>query len=122
MATNNAINSPIAAGLNNQVTTTSQALLANNGYDVNNASLCTLTLPVTCAEGSIFEINGQGAGGWKVAQNAGQQIIFGILSTTSGTGGSVASTQSTDAVRIICLVASTTFKVVSAQAGGLTIV
>lgn len=89
------------------VTTTSQAMSANNGYVSNNAALVTLTLPVTAAFGSVIEIIGLGAGGWSVAQNAGQSIKIGIQTSTVGAGGSVSSSNPSDSVKLVCIVANT---------------
>ena len=73
---------------------------AVNKYIVTNATLCTLTLPATIALGHTFEITGSGAGGWKIAQLAGQSIAYEsagvVTATTVGTGGSLASSLSTD--------------------------
>jgi hypothetical protein len=99
------------------VASSSQALAVNNGYIVNNgASLCTLTLPSTAAVGSIIAIIGLSAstGLWKIAQNASQLINFGSSVTTTGTGGSIASTLVNDNIYIICTVTNTTWAVVSA--------
>jgi len=104
-----------------EVTGTSQTAAVNNGYITNNAGLVTVTLPSTVALGSIIEIAGKGAGGWKIAQAAGQQIHFGSSTTTSGTGGSLASVNQWDAIRLVCTTANTTFSVLSAQ-GNITVV
>lgn len=93
------------------VTGTSQAMAVNTGYIANNASLVTLTLPATAAIGSVIPVVGNGAGGWKIAQNAGQNIMFGVADTTTGTGGSLASTNEADCVELVCTVANTTFVV-----------
>jgi len=103
------------------VTGTSQAAAINNGYIANNAGLVTITLPSTAAVGSIVEIAGSGAGGWKLAQNASQLVNFGTNVTTTGTGGSLASLNRYDAVRVICIVANTTWSVISSQ-GNVTVV
>lgn len=103
------------------VTGTSQALAANNGYYANNAALVTLTLPTVAAVGDLIMVGYQGAGGWKVAQNAGQSITDGNVVTTSGTGGSLASSASGDNVTLRCLTANTTF-MVWGQQGNLTYV
>ena len=97
------------------VSGTTQAMAANNGYIANNAALCTLTLPSTASVGQLLQVTGQGVGGWKVAQNAGQTIIFNSNTTTSGTGGSLASTLQTDMVYLMCTVANTTFNVIGSQ-------
>lgn len=89
------------------------AAAVDNGYVSVNAGLVTVTLPVTAALGTVIEIMGEGAGGWVIAQNAGQSIQFGNLSTTVGAGGSLASTNQWDTVKIICRVADTTWSVVS---------
>lgn len=105
----------------NEVTGTSQTAAVNNGYVANNAGLVTVTLPTTAALGSIIEVAWKGAGGWKVAQNASQAIRFGSTITTTGTGGSLASSASGDSVRILCTTADTGFEVIGSQ-GNLTVV
>lgn len=103
------------------VSGTSQALAINNGYYANNAALVTLTLPTTAAVGDLIMVGGQGAGGWKIAQNASQTIQFGNQVTTSGTGGNLASTLQYDNVTLRCMVANTAFAVWGSQ-GNLTVV
>ena len=103
------------------VTGTSQALAVNNGYIADNAALVTLTLPTTAAQGTLISICGNGAGGWKVAQNASQNIKIGNQTTTTGTGGSLASTNQYDQVDILCTVANTTWVVRNAM-GNITVV
>lgn len=97
---------------------------ANTGYTVDNgASLVTLTLPTAANLGDFIEINGFSAGGWKIAQAAGQQIHYGSSATTSGTGGSLASTNQYDSVRLRCAVAgASVWVVVASQTSGLTVV
>lgn len=99
------------------VTGTTQAMAANNAYQADNAALVTLTLPTTAALGSEIEVLGLGAGGWAIAQNAGQSIISGPYTTTAGVTGSVTSQLPSDCIQIKCTVANTTFQVV---AGGIT--
>lgn len=103
------------------VTGTSQTIVPNTGYIADNASLVTLTLPTTAAQGTIFRIAGNGAGGWSLAQNASQTVKFGNVATTTGTGGSLASTDPGDALECLCVVANTTWRVLSAV-GNLTVV
>jgi hypothetical protein len=62
-----------------------------------------------------------GAGGWEIAQNAGQQIFFGTASTTSGAGGSLASTLQYDTVELVANVANVSW-VVQHSVGNLTVV
>lgn len=98
----------------NNVTGTSQAAAVNKGYIANNAALVTVTLPATAAVGDVIRVQGAGAGGWLIAQNASQTII-GNASTAStvGVGGSVASTDRYDSIELVCIVANTTFAVVN---------
>jgi len=103
------------------VTGTTQAMLVDHGYTANNAGVVTLTLPAAAAYGTVMAVIGKGAGGWKIAQNSGQTIHFGITDTSSGVGGSLASTARYDAVFILCTVANTDFTVYS-SIGNLTVV
>ncbi len=88
-----------------------QAMAVDSGYVPTNAALTTLTLPAAAVVGDEIAIVGEGAGGWTIAQNAGQSIQFGNLSTTVGVGGSLASTNRWDTVYITCRVANTTWSV-----------
>lgn len=101
-----------------EVTGTTQALVAGNIYGLNNASLVTATLPSTAAVGTIIELIGIGAGGWRLAQNALQSINFGTLTTTVGNTGRIDSTHRYDSIRIICVVANTTWNVMAGGASG----
>ena len=103
------------------VTGTTQAIAVNTGYIADNAALCTLTLPTTAAQGTTFRIAGNGAGGWLLAQNASQSIKFGNVATTAGVGGSLASTDPGDSLECLCVVANTTWRVIS-SIGNLTVV
>lgn len=100
---------------------TTQAIAANNGYIANNAGAVTLTLPATAVVGDTYIVEGLGAGGWVVAQNASQLIHLGSSVTTTGTGGSLASTNAFDSVVINCIVTNTTFTVRSVV-GNITVV
>lgn len=93
----------------NTVAGTSQALVKENGYINANVALTTFTLPATAAVGDSFQIAGYGAGGWKVAQNAGQKIYLGNATTTVGVGGSLASTNAHDCIELMCVIANTEF-------------
>jgi len=101
--------------------TASQNAVVNYGFMTNSGSLVVLTLPSTSAFGSIIEVVGIGAGGWKVSQNASQVIHFGIVNSTTGTGGYIQSTQTYDAVRLLCTTVDTDFTVLSAI-GNITII
>lgn len=107
------------------VTGASASMNSNNGYISNNAGVVTLTLPLVTNSnvGDVIEVAGLGAGGWKIAQNATQLIHLGSSVTTTGVGGSLASTNAFDSIKIVCAVAGTTWLVVGApQSSGITVV
>lgn len=101
--------------------TSSQIGVVNFWYSCNNASLITITLPGTAIIGQKLKITGKGAGGWKVAQNAGQQIHYGNLNTTLGTGGSIASINTFDCIELVCISVNSDWLVHNSQ-GNLTII
>jgi hypothetical protein len=104
-----------------EVTGTSQSMSVNQGYIANNAGLVTLTLPSTAAVGATVEVVGKGAGGWRIAQNAGQTIHVVSSNTTTGVGGSLSSTVRYDCVQLICTTADTDW-VAKHSMGNLTVV
>lgn len=104
-----------------EVTGTSQAMVVDNGYIASNVGLVTLTLPVTTVIGDIIRVDGKGSGGWTIAQNASQTIHFLAQDTTTGVGGSLASTTRYDCVTLRCITANTDF-VVESVTGSLTVV
>jgi hypothetical protein len=101
------------SALNWSIITANQAGVINSGYIVNAAALATITLPAAAAVGSILEVVGMGAGGWRLAQAAGQQVIFGNLANTAGAGGQLNSTHQRDAIRLVNIIQDTTWQVVS---------
>ena len=103
------------------VTGTSQGMAVDTGYQANNAGLVTLTLPAAAAFGEVIRVAGLGAGGWTIAQNAGQTIHFGNQDTTTGVGGSLASTNRYDSLELLCSVANNEFTVLN-SVGNLTVV
>ena len=77
-------------------------MAANNGYITNSSSGLTFTLPTDVPFGSAVWVVGDSSGGWTIAQQADQQCtLLGDL-TTLGTGGSITSTNPTDAVQLVC--------------------
>jgi ATP-dependent protease HslVU (ClpYQ) peptidase subunit len=101
--------------------TTSVTMAIDTSYFANSASLVTFTLPATCAQGVEFAVAGVGSGGWKIAQAASQFINFGNVVTTTGTGGSLASSNQYDVVYLVCTAANTQFSVLG-SVGNLTYV
>lgn len=105
-----------------EVTTTPgpTQMAVGNGYIANAAGSVGLTLPVTASAGDMIRIAGKGAGGWNIVQGAGQTIHFGNVDTTTGAGGSLASTDPNDCLELLCIVADT-WEVLS-SIGNITIV
>ena len=103
------------------VTGATQLLAVNNGYIADRtAGNVVFTLPTTAAIGDTIYILGR-QNGWSIAQNAGQQIIFGTSATTSGTGGSLASTHAADCITLTCSKANVEFTVRNVVASSLTV-
>jgi hypothetical protein len=97
----------------NDTTGATATMLVDNGYLADNSGAqVVFTLPTTAAQFTTLIVVGNGLGGWKIGQNAGQSINFDGLSTSAGTGGSLASTNRYDAVEILCVVANTTWTVI----------
>ncbi len=113
---------PASGGITFSVITADQNAVVNNGYICNKAGLLTLTLPVTAAAGTQIECTGMNTAlGWKIGQNASQIIHFGTSNTSTGTGGSLASSAIRDSVRLVCVVANLEWNVLSSL-GNITIV
>lgn len=103
------------------VTATSATMVSDNGYQPNNAGLVTLTMPsiVSSTFGDTIKVSGFGAGGWLIQCVGGQTIHYGSSSTISG--GSLASTNQYDAIELVC--SSTTSQwLVRNSEGNLTVV
>jgi hypothetical protein len=97
------------------VVTANTAGTINSGYIANGAGTLVITLPTVAAVGTIFAVSGMNNNtGWKLAQNAGQQVFFGVAATTVGTGGYLSSTKTYDTVELVCNVANTSWIVTNA--------
>jgi len=103
------------------VTGTTANLSAQNGYYANNAGLVTLTLPATAALGTIIVVCGKGAGGWSIAQRAGQSIHYIATTSTPGVTGHLDSVAQYDSVTLVCSVADTDWTAIGGM-GNLNIV
>lgn len=53
----------------------SMQAVSNTGYVASHAAQVTVTLPPNPAIGDTVRVSGAGAGGWRIAQNAGQAIV-----------------------------------------------
>lgn len=105
----------------NEVTGTSQAMAAANGYIANNAGLVTLTLPATASVGDRVRAVGKGAGLFKIGQNAGQTINYVSSTTTGGAGGSLTAIEQFASIEIICTTTDSGWTVISST-GNFTVV
>lgn len=84
------------------ITASSHQALVNEAYVANNAGLITFTLPAAAALGDAVAIKGLGAGGFKLALNTNQYIIFGKQVTTTSTGY-IQTTNQYDTVMVHCI-------------------
>jgi hypothetical protein len=91
------------------------SMAVDNGYVANNAAQVGLLLPLTAAFGSVIQVVNEGAGGWQITQNAGQQILIGASSSTVGVGGNITSTGVGDCIAMVCITANTTWRVFSSN-------
>jgi len=105
----------------NEITGASQTMAPDQGYVTNNAGLVTLTLPAVAAFGTVINIVGKGAGGWRIAQGAGQQIQVGSTASTVGAGGYVESTNRYDSIELLCTTANTTWTCLGGPQGAITV-
>ena len=96
-----------------EITTTTATAVINNDYICNNASTrIVVTLPATAALGSKVRIAGKGSAGWQVTAPTGDAIIYGNVSTPAA--GYIQSTHQYDTVELVCIIADSTWLVVSA--------
>lgn len=103
------------------ITSSPQALSTNAGYFANAGGGISFSLPATAEVGDIIFISLINAGGWTVTQGAGQTIHFGNQDTTTGAGGSLASTAIGDSLTLVCSVQNTDFVVIN-SVGNITVV
>lgn len=111
------------SGYNWQVITSASnpvTLANNNGYIVKGALPVNFILPAAAAVGNTFKIVGT-SNLWTIAQNAGQSITIGKLTTTGGVGGSVNATMISDSIELICVTQNLEFYEIQIQ-GNPTII
>lgn len=98
---------------------TTQTALANYGFVIGNSALTTITLPATAPIGSVIQVQGSGAGGWKVQAQTGQIINVGAVATTSG--GSVQSSNRYDSIQLVNIFANSTWSMAFGTSSDYTI-
>lgn len=103
------------------ITSSSENLEVNAGVFIDNTGQVTLTLPVVASVGDTMFIYSISSGGWKIEQNASQNIRLGNSITTTGIVGSLSSTDTGDGIGIVCSQDNASF-VVTEMMGNLTLV
>ncbi len=104
------------------VITANQTAAVNNGYFCNKGSTLTLALPAVSAVGDVIEVsNVNTALGVQFTQAANQQIFIGNTNTTLGATGTLTSSATGDALKIVCRTANLVWYVTS-MVGNWTVV
>lgn len=98
-----------------EVTGTSATMVKNFSHTANNVALVTLTMPSTASVGDKVQVNGKGAGLWRIAQPAGVTIHFGTIDTTTGATGTIDATSQYDSVTLQCTTANTDWERISSS-------
>lgn len=97
-----------------------QMAITNEGYFTNGGSRVEVTLPIASSVGDTFVVSAINANGWRVVQDAGQQIFIGNQNTTIGAVGYIESTMIGDSVTLVCSVANTTWVAALGYVGNIT--
>lgn len=107
----------------NVVTTSPYQMQSMNGYITNSGGLVSLILPLTALVGEEIAVTGQGSGGWRIIQGNDQLIHVGSAVTTTGSSGSISSTNQYDSLKLVCITQNIEWTLVGGpQSLGLTIV
>ena len=114
------IASTVSALAWSEISDATKTIVVQEAYIANRGTQITFTLPATAAIGTEFKIQGKGAGLWKIAQGAGQQIYLGSTATSSGAGGYLEATDAHDAITLVCITADTVWAT-EAVVGNITV-
>ena len=95
-------------------------LVNENGYICKGALPINFILPAASAIGDSFKIRGYG-NLWTIAQNAGQTITIGNVTSTLGVGGSIQATMISDGIELLTVTANAEFYTTYIQ-GNVTII
>ena len=94
--------------------TNPNTLADENGYVPTGGAQVIFALPAAPVFGDVIEIVGTATGNlWTITQNAGQSIRLGGQATSVGVLGHLDATMVTDSVKLLCVVAVTTFEIIS---------
>jgi hypothetical protein len=96
-----------SGGMTWSVVSTSGILIVNTGIICTGGAALSFALPATSAVGNIIAIGLDGSTSWTITQGSGQSIRIGGGATTTGAGGSIASTSVGDYLELVCEVANT---------------
>lgn len=111
----------VGGGISWEVITGATNAVINCGYIANHAGTrVEVTLPGTCPVGSVIKLTGIGAAGWKLVIPASDFVFFGNVAC-AGAGGYLESLHWRDSVELVCVVADSTWNVISAV-GNVTVV
>ena len=99
----------------------SQSLENNFGYICGSGNALSLSLPSSADVGDVIEVCLNGSTSWTVTQGAGQRIHIGNTQTTSGIGGSLASTAQGDCIKLVCDTSGTHW-IVTSNIGIITVI
>jgi len=95
-------------------------ILKNTGYITGGSSQCIFLLPASSNPGDQFIITGF-TSLFQLTQNAGQSILFGQQTTTSGASGSISSTSVGDHILVVAITSNSVWKIID-SIGNLTVV
>lgn len=105
------------------VNSTTQLLIPGICYITITPLLTTYTLPANCRVGQIIQIIGtHHCGKWVINQNSGQIIYVGQVSTTGGTSGSIACTENTDCITLVCSYESSILEFTATSVSGALVI
>jgi hypothetical protein len=86
-----------------QTLSASHQMQSNHAYVLDSPILLLLNLPINPAIGDRIRLIGQGAGGWRITQNADQQVQAGNVATSVGITGRIDSIEPSAQVEIVAL-------------------
>lgn len=98
----------------------SQTLSSNHGYICTSGGALSLLLPPVSSLGDIIEVTLDGSASFTITQGAGQSVRIGNQITTAGVGGSLATAQQGDTLRMVCQTANLKWNVLSSM-GNFTV-
>lgn len=95
---------------------TNTVMAINNGYIcIAPGGTLNMLLPSTAPVGSLIEVTLQGATAFLVNQPAGVSVNYNSFSTTSGPTGNITSLAQGCSLKLVCVVANTTWQVLSSN-------